>query len=83
MYGFRMDVPNFIESCRKSFTAIDGTTSLVEVLWKGECKSDFFRENVTSLQDLDWVIVKTEERTFLDYDRNSRVNTHFTLRRKK
>ena len=80
-YVFGLDMPIFIESCRKSFTVIDDTTSLVEVLWRGECTSDCFTENTTFLQDLGWVIVEKKEGTFADHNRHPTGSIRFTLRR--
>ena len=81
-YCFTMDVPILIEMCRKAFTEGDDMTSLVEVLWKGECTRHDFAEQKTLIQDNGWVIVEAKD-GYTPHDNFPLSTTLFILRVKE
>ena len=82
---FGLDLPIVIERCRQELTANSGATSMVEVLWKGECWSDQFTSQTKLIHDKGWLIVEAKE-GYMHHDRHNRIPKStmlFTLRRKE
>ena len=81
-WEFGLDIPVVIERCRQELTAASGATSMVEVLWKGECWRDRFTSQTKLIHDKGWVIVEAKE-GYIHHDRYPKSTMLFTLRRKE
>ena len=81
-WEFGLDMPVVIERCRQELTANSGATSMVEVLWKGECWRDGFTSQTKLIHDKGWVIVEAKE-GYIHHDRYPQFTMLFTLRRKE